>query len=71
MAVVALALAVVALVLYPRWPEVAVVEEVTLALAVQVEDALEAPVVALGVQVQDPKEVVEDKVEVALVVLQQ
>ena len=68
---VALALAVVALALYPRWPEVAVVEEVTLALAVQVEDALEAPVVAHGVQVQDPKEVVEDKVVVARVVLQQ
>ena len=47
------------------------VEEVTLALAVHLEDALEAAVVALGVQVQDPKEVVEDKVEVALVVLQQ
>ena len=46
-------------------------EEVTLALAVQVKDALEAGVVALGVQVQDTQEVVEDKVEVALVVLQQ
>ena len=40
-------------------------EEVTLALAVQVKDALEAAVVALAVQVEDPQEVVEDKLEVA------
>ena len=45
-------------------------EEVALALAVQVKDTLEAAVVAVAVQLEDTQEVVEDKLEVAVLALQ-
>ena len=50
--------------------EVAVVEKVALALAVQVEDKLEGAVVAVAVQLEETQEVVEDKLEVVVLALQ-
>ena len=45
-------------------------EEVALALAVQVKDTLEAAVVTVAVQLEDTQEVVEDQLEVAVLALQ-